>query len=315
MSVKEGIVVRAVSGVYSVQSNAHVVHCTLRGNLKKAFEFTTSGSNPRRVTRAKRQWVHDTVSIGDHVKYVETKHGAGVIEEVLPRKTAFARSGFRGKEQTIVSNLDQLVIVFAPLEPRLDPWKLDRFLIASEASEIQPLIVANKCDLASEEEIDQAFGPFAQLGYRVLPTSVKASRGLDELRDALKDRVSAFVGPSGVGKSSLLNAVQPGLNLKIGDIGYVTFKGRHTTTASQLIPFRFGGWVADTPGLRDLELATHQRDQLEHSFPEFGEFLGKCRFQDCKHEKEPGCAIKAAVEEGQIQPRRYESFVALAGES
>ena len=310
---KEGIVVRANSGVYSVQSNGHVVHCSLRGNLKKEFAYSTSGSNPRRVTKAKRQWVHDTVSIGDHVKYVETKHGAGVIEEIMPRKTAFSRSGFRGKEQTIISNLDQLVIVFATVEPRLDPWKLDRFLVSAEASDIEPLIIANKSDVASESEIEAAFGPFKSLGYRVIVTSAKEERGLEELRDALKDKVSAFVGPSGVGKSSLLNALQPGLNLKTGDIGYVTFKGRHTTTASQLIPFRFGGWIADTPGLRDLDLVAHQREDLERLFPEFEDLLGECKFQNCTHEHEPGCAIKAAVESGRIQPRRYESFLMLAG--
>src|SRR5205823_10083629 len=127
-------------------------------------------SNPRRLTRAKRQFVHDTVSIGDHVKYIETKHGAGVIEEILPRKTAFTRSGFRGKEQTIISNLDQMVIVFAIVEPRLDPWKLDRFLVSAEASEIQPMIVANKADLATDKQIEEAFGPFRQLGYPVIPT-------------------------------------------------------------------------------------------------------------------------------------------------
>src|SRR5207237_10079542 len=123
-----------------------------------------------------------------------------------------------------------------------------------------------KADLATDDQIEEAFGPFRQLGYPVIPTSAKSGRGLDELREKLKDKVSAFVGPSGAGKSSLLNALQPGLTLKTGDIGYVTFKGRHTTTASQLIPFRFGGWVADTPGLRELELMEHQREELEHSF-------------------------------------------------
>jgi ribosome biogenesis GTPase len=190
---------------------------------------------------------------------------------------------------------------------------LDRFLISAEASDIEPLILANKADLASERDIEEGFGPFRALGYRVIVTSARQDRGLDEVRERLKNTVSAFVGPSGAGKSSLLNALQPGLNLKTGDIGYVTFKGRHTTTASQLIPFRFGGWVADTPGLRELELMEHQRDELEHCFPEFEEHLGSCRFQDCRHESEPGCAIKAAVESGQIQLRRYESFLALAG--
>jgi len=313
--LKEGIVLRAVSGVYTVQVNGHVVHCTLRGNLKKEFQYSTSASLPRRVTRAKRPYASDTISVGDRVRFVETRQGAGVIEEVLPRRSRLVRAGFRGREQTLVANLDQIVIVFACAEPRLDPWKLDRFLVAAEAEELAPLIVANKRDLVDAAEWREQFAEFEAIGYRVLPTSAKTGEGIDLLRAHLDGRVSAFAGPSGVGKSSLLNALQPGLRLRTGEIGYVTYKGRHTTTAAELIPLCSGGWVADTPGLRQFELFELERDELADCFPEFRPCLGACRFDDCRHEKEPGCAIKAAVEEGRIGRRRYESFIALAAET
>ncbi len=328
----EGIVLRAISGVYTVQRadsheqevpgeppiheahEAHVIHCTLRGNLKKDLHYSTSGSFAKRVTRAKRGNVNDTISVGDRVSYVEAKQGAGVIEEVLPRRSRFSRSGFRGKEQTLVCNLDQIFIVFACAEPNPDPWKLDRFLVATENEGLDGIIVANKADLVTEEQARETFAEWTAVGYRVILTSAKQDVGIAELRQALRDKVSAFVGPSGAGKSSLLNAVQPGFKLKTGDIGYVTFKGRHTTTAAQLLPLRSGGWVADTPGLRQLDLFETERDDLVHLFPEFRAHLGKCRFDNCRHDAEPGCAIKAAVEAGVISPRRYESFRILAGE-
>jgi ribosome biogenesis GTPase len=312
--VKEGIVLRAVSGVYTVQSSGRVVHCTLRGNLKKEFQYSTSASLSRKVIRARRPYNFDTVSVGDRVRFVESHHGAGVIEEVLPRRTRFTRAGFRGQEQTIVCNLDQLCIVFAAVEPRPDPWKLDRFLVAAEAESIRPLIVANKADLVPEEELRSSFAGWERIGYRVLPTSAQTGAGLDMLREALREKVSACVGPSGVGKSSLLNAIQPGLNLRTAEIGYITYKGRHTTTAAQLIPLRSGGWVADTPGLRQMELLDMERSELAECFPEFRPHLGRCRFDDCRHDSEPGCAVRAAVQSGEISQRRYESFLILAGE-
>jgi ribosome biogenesis GTPase len=312
--VKQGIVVRASSGMYMVQLDGSVVQCTLRGNLKKEFQFNTSGSVARRVTRAKRGHTHDTVSVGDRVIISDTHEDSGVIEKILPRTSRFSRAGFRGREQTLVANLDQLCIVFACAEPRLDPWKLDRFLVAAESEDITPVIVANKRDLATELEFAASYGPFEELGYRVVRTSAKTDEGVEPLKIVIKDRISAFVGPSGVGKSSLLNAIQPGLKLKTGEIGYVTFKGRHTTTSTQLLPLDIGGWVADTPGLRELDILELEQQDLVYCFPEFKPYIGTCRFDDCSHEHEPGCAIKGAVDAGIIQIRRYESFLALRTE-
>lgn len=323
-SPTEGIVLRAISGVYTVQCErsdaldgqaGHVVHCTLRGNLKKEFRYSTSASFAKRVTRAKRPHTTDTISVGDRVRFVESRQGSGVIEEIMPRRSRFTRSGFRGREQTVVCNLDQLFVVFACAEPRPDPWKVDRFLAAIESEELPAIILANKADIVGETGHAEVFDEWQRVGYRVLATSATANTGIDLLREELKGKVSAFVGPSGVGKSSLLNAVQPGLRLRTAEIGYVTFKGKHTTTATQLIPLLSGGWVADTPGLRQLDLIAMDREELLECFPEFRGLQGRCRFDDCRHDKEPDCAIKKAVESEGASRRRYESFLALATEA
>lgn len=318
---REGIVLRANSGVYFVQPDSDKasqplrLNCTLRGNLRKTFIYSTSDSAPKRVQRAKRPYVVDVVAIGDRVRLTQIDEQTGVIEEILPRRNRFARAAFRGREQTLVTNLDQLVIVFACAEPNPDLWRMDRWLVAAEFNGLEPLLVANKRDRVEEATFQELFGEFARIGYRVLATSAKEGLGVDALRTALRGRISAFTGPSGAGKSSLLNALQPGLHLDTGDIGQVTFKGRHTTVVRELLPLDSGGWVADTPGLRRLELLHTERDELLEGFIEFRAFLQTpCRFRDCKHENEPGCSLKTAVAEGKISPRRYESFLALTRE-
>jgi ribosome biogenesis GTPase len=312
--LKEGIVLSAVSGIYTVQANGQEFQCRLRGNLKKELQYSTSASLPRRVTRAKHPYASDTVAVGDRVRFVETQRGSGVIEEIMPRCKRFIRAGFRGREQTLVSNLDLVVIVFACAEPRLDPWKLDRFLVVAEDQELELIIVANKVDLCSNREEEELFGEFERIGYRVLPTSAVTGRGIGYLRDALRGKIAAFVGPSGVGKSSLLNAMQPGLKLRTTEIGYTTYKGRHTTTTAQLIPLQTGGWVADTPGLRRLEILDLPREDLVHCFPEYVPLIGACKYDDCRHLQEPGCAIREAAEAGRISRRRYESYTILWSE-
>ncbi len=316
-----GLVLRVNSGLFVVQQvNCSIVEtppvmCTLRGNLRKKFSYSTSGSQPKRVTQAKQPLNYDTAAVGDRVKYVLIPDGSGVIEEILPRRSRFARSSFRGAEQTLVTNLDQLVIVFACAEPNPDPWRIDRWLVAAQSTGIEPLLIANKRDKVDDKTFHEAFSEFQKIGYRVIATSAKTGVGLDELKDALRDRISAFSGPSGVGKSSLLNAIQPGLMLATGEVGTVTFKGRHTTTVRELLPLNCGGWVADTPGLRNLELLKMDREELIESFGEFTEHIETaCRFRDCKHVNEPGCNLKQAVEDGTVTRRRYESFLRLARE-
>lgn len=204
--------------------------------------------------------------------------------------------------------MDQVVIVFACAEPYPDLWKLDRFLAAAEADELAPIVVANKADIADAAP----FNEYRDIGYSIVVASAKLGTGVEEIRERLRGKVSAFVGPSGVGKSSLLNSVQPGLELRTGDMGAVTHKGRHTTTSAQLIPLRIGGWVADTPGLRQFELLDLSHEEIADCLPEFRGLVGRCRFDDCRHYSEPNCAIKAAVASGAISRRRYESYLAMS---
>lgn len=316
-----GLVLKVNSGLFVVQAleqttvRGGTILCTLRGNLRKKLTYSTSGSQPRRVTKAKQPFNHDNVAVGDRVRFRVIDETEGVIEELLPRTSRFARSSFRGAEQTLVTNLDQLIIVFACAEPNPDLWRIDRWLVAAESTGIEPLLIANKRDRVDEATYNASFAEFERIGYKVLATSVRSGLGIDQLEALLKGKVSAFTGPSGVGKSSLLNAIQPGLKLATGEIGEVTFKGRHTTTVRELIPLDCGGWVADTPGLRQLELLRMDRDDLIRSFGEFAAHVETaCKFRDCRHDNEPGCNIKLAVESGHISRRRYDSFLQLAKE-
>ena len=317
----EGLVLRAISGQYIVQTDGdnsaapRIMRCLLRGNLKKDLTYNTSGSVARRVTTAKRPLTKDTVAVGDRVRFTLTDEDNGVIEAILPRVTRFARASTGGQVQTLVTNLDQLAIVFACAEPNPDLWRIDRWIVAAETNGIEPLIVANKRDLTDAKTFEANFAEYARIGYRVIATSARQNLGIAELKETLRGRISAFTGPSGVGKSSLLNQVQPGLKLATGEIGLTTFKGRHTTTVRELIPLESGGWVADTPGLRQLEMLEMERDVLADCFIEFEPFLQiPCRFRNCIHEAEPDCSLKNAVEAGHVSRRRYESFLALARE-
>ncbi|CCW35707.1 ribosome small subunit-dependent GTPase A [Chthonomonas calidirosea] len=319
--LQEGIVLKVLSGTYIVQAEADKSSdpprytCILRGTLRKQLTYTESAALPRRVVKAKMPPQTDVVAVGDRVLFSILPDHTGVIEEVLPRRTRFARAAFRGKEQTLVTNLDQLVVVFACAEPNPDPWRIDRWLVAAEAFGLEAVLVANKRDLVDETQFQRSFGEFAALGYKVLPTSALKETGIEPLRHVLRGRISAFTGPSGVGKSSLLNVLQPGLHLKVGAVGDVTHRGRHTTTVRELFPLEGGGWVADTPGLRQLELPALSRQELAECFVDFRPFLATpCRFRDCRHETEPGCNIKMAVEQGHLSARRYRSFLEIAHE-
>lgn len=312
--LKQGIVVRAVRGEYVVDLDGEITFCALRGNLKKHLEYNTTQSASRRVTRAKVPHTADAIAVGDRVLVASLSGGRGVIEEILPRSSHFSRSGFRGREQTVVANVDTIIVVFAAVEPRLDPWKLDRFLVAAEQAEIPPLIVLNKCELVPPEEPSNLLREFADAGYPWLAVSAHTGEGMDALRTHLVGRVCGLTGPSGVGKSSILNALLPDAALKTSDIGYVTYKGRHTTVAAQLLRLPEGGWVADTPGLRNLEMTPMDREELAWCFPEIRRVENPCRFRDCRHASEPGCAVQAAVDAGLLSNRRRSSFLALAEE-
>ena len=208
----------------------------------------------------------------------------------------------------MVANLDQVLVVFACAEPMPNPRLVDRFLVVAESNEVEAVIVVNKLDFCGEDDGRRLFERYERIGYPVNYVSAKAGIGVEELRERLANRVSIVTGPSGVGKSTLLNTLQPGLQILTGDVSEALHKGRHTTTVAELHPLDGGGYVADTPGLRELGLWKIEDDELPWCFPEFRSFLGGCAFNDCRHLDEPRCAIRGAVDDGTISPYRYDSY-------
>ena len=311
-----GIVIRASAGNYTVFHDGREVLCSLRGNLKKELVMTESASRAPRVVQARRKRLTNPVAVGDTVWFHFTTAHQGVITEVEPRRSAVVRFIPRTKEvQVIVANIDLLLVVFAVLEPRLDPWQLDRFLVAAYANGLTPVIIANKYDLPIEPQTEHHLQVYARCGYEVIRVSAERGDNIDLLRERLRSLIAAVCGPSGVGKSSILNALQPGLGLKVGQVGEVTHKGRHTTTLAQLFRLGEDSWIADTPGMRYFELRAVDADTIWQAFPEIRPHLGQCRFPDCQHDTEPDCAVKEAVQATGIDRRRYESALSLAREA
>jgi ribosome biogenesis GTPase / thiamine phosphate phosphatase len=293
-----GRVLRSQSGYVWVDTERGVVRCTLRGRLKRDRKAKT-----------------DLAVIGDRVRVEWSESGDGTIEAVEPRANRFARraAGGRGvyKEDVLVANLDRLFAVFSCARPPMNPRLVDRFLVIAELDSIVGAIVANKVDEVDRETARAQFGLYEELGYRVFYTSALDGTGIDELRAELNDRVSAFVGPSGVGKSSILNRVEPGLGLSVGELSESLDKGRHTTRVAELHPLSDGGWVADTPGIRELASFQLPEAELAQCFPDLRPFLGECRFPSCRHLYEPECAVRAAVDRGAIRPERYDSYLRI----
>ena len=306
---EQGSVIRARTGFYDVQHGDIILRCTLRGTLKRRHRSETG-----------RRIYADPVAVGDQVIFTQLDAEEGVIEDILPRKTKFSRQ-YAGKhgdiEQVIVANADQIVAVASTRMPPLNFRTLDRFLILAEAGDMEAVICLNKMDLmdtTGHEEFTTIFTNYEKLGYPVLYTSIYMSESLDLLRHVLKNQFSVIIGASGVGKSSLLNALQPDLGLRTGEVGVKTQKGRHTTTLVELFRLDIGGEVADTPGIREVGLWGVETENLEHYFPEMEPYLGTCKFNDCAHIAEPDCAIQDAVEAGEIHTERYRSYVVLRTE-
>jgi ribosome biogenesis GTPase len=237
--------------------------------------------------------------------------GRGMVEAVQPRRSALARPDpfYSHLRQVIVANVDQLLIVASWREPAFWPELTDRYLISAVRNHLAPIICVNKIDLASDpQEPAAGLQPWLAVGYRVLFTSATTDAGIGELRATLSGRTTALAGLSGVGKSSLLAAVQPGLNLRVGDVSDRRHEGRHTTTQVTLHPLAAGGFVVDTPGIREFGLAGLSRRDLAGFYPEIATLAGKCQFADCSHTREPGCAVRAAVRAGRIAAMRYENY-------
>jgi len=291
-----GWVSRFQSGFYTIQTEQGKVVCVLRGRLKRR---TIQG---------------DVISIGDRVQISLLSDGTGAVEFIEPRHSELVRldptprGDFR---QILLSNPDQLVAVFACTQPEPHLRMLDRFLVIAEKQRLKAMIVANKVDLIGLRNAKKIFGVYPPLGYPVIYTSAKEEIGLKEFQKALVGRISALAGPSGVGKSSLLNAIQPGLGLAVREISAWNDRGKHTTVVREMFPVEGGGFVADLPGLRKLSLWDTEPEELDGYFPELRVLVSKCQFNDCTHFEEPGCAVIKAVEEGTVSAERYESYVRL----
>jgi ribosome biogenesis GTPase len=299
---EEGVVLHGTGGVWRVRTTGGIERDTsLRGRLKQ------EGLQDAALKLA----------VGDRVTIEQAEAGGGwAISAIHPRTSSLSRRspGTGYTERVVAANVDQVVVVFAMVKPEPHPRMLDRFLTIAEANDLTARIVINKVDLASEDAARERFRAYETAGYAMHYTSTKARRGLDELREALHDRVSVFSGPSGVGKSSLLNALFPGLSLRVGEISESVNKGRHTTVGAFMHPLPNGGYVVDTPGLREVGMWGIQASELDRCFPEIRALRDECRFADCTHSMEPDCAVRAAVEAGTLDRERYESYLKLREE-
>jgi len=269
----------------------------------------------RRVLRTRLIEERSPVAVGDRVRFTQVHEGEhvdqqGVIEWVAPRTGKLSRR-YGDRVHTFVANVDQVVIVASVGLPPLKPHLIDRYIVAAEAGELRPVICINKTDLDEDGQAEPTLDVYRRLGYPCVATSAVAGVGIDALREQMAGRQSVIAGQSGVGKSSLLNVLQPGLKLKIGDVSGATLKGRHTTPTAELLKLDFGGYVVDTPGVRQFELPRMKLGELEQYFVEFVPLVAQCEYADCKHIPEEGCAIKAAVEDGHIDPGRYDSYVRI----
>ena len=320
-----GVVFRKSLGQYIVRTDGREIDCMLSSLIRKQLIYTTADSTSlRRKVQEVREIEHvDPIAIGDHVRFnfVDGGRERGIITEILPRLSKLSRPatvpGKHAFEQVIASNVELVIPVFAVAEP-IPKWGLlDRYLVSAESSELPVLIVITKLDLAwKNKKLEDELEVYRHAGYSIQMVSSHTGEGIDELKQILAGKMSVLVGKSGVGKTSLLNALQPGLGLRVkavskGEQG----KGRHTTTRLEMFELDFGGTLVDTPGIREFGLWEVKGEELAYLFPEMAGYVGQCKFGlSCHHDREPECAVRKAVVENKISPHRYKSYINLRAE-
>lgn len=322
----QGVVYKKTIGHYFVHTDGKIIPCALSNRLRKQLIYPTADPNSLRpVVQKVREIEHvDPVAIGDLVRYIDAGDGSGLLVEVLPRRNRLARQtavpmpGAHPFEQVIVANVDQVAPVFAAANPAPKWNLLDRYLAACESLDLSVLIILTKLDLVTnkqggvEEDLIEIAEEYRQIGYPVLLTSSLSGAGMEELQQALQGRTTVLLGKSGVGKTALLNKLQPGLGLRVKEVSKATGKGRHTTTHLEMFPLDVGGAIVDTPGMREFGLWDVHQDDLAFFFREMRPYVGQCKFGlKCRHDDEPDCAIRKAVMAGKISPHRYQSYLKL----
>lgn len=293
-----GIVVRNDGPRLWVDLGTEEIPCVLRGRLKREAQRVTS-----------------LVVVGDMVEISRQPDGTGVIETIQPRRSELSRPGFHGYVHVIAANVDQLLFVGSAQQPRFKLHLAERFLAIARRGRMDAVVVVSKADLEHENTLRAWTAPLVQSGVPVLLTSIKTGLGVEELRTLLAGKVSVLAGQSGVGKSSLVNALYPEAAIRTNTVSEVSQKGRHTTTSSRLYGLPGGGYLVDTPGIRSLELMEEDTDEavVDDLYPEVTAAASGCKFRDCSHTHEPGCAVKQAVARGQIRQDRYRNFLRIQG--
>lgn len=277
-----GVIIKAYNSYYYVQTDDRVTMCTIRGKFKKE---------------------RFSLLVGDEVEYDITGHQKGVIERILPRRSMLKRP--------MVANVDQVILTFAAVNPDINTALVDRFLVLAELSNLNIVLCINKIDLANIKAIQSIIELYKRIGYRVIATSAKLNIGIPELREYLRNKVTVFAGPSGVGKSTILNAVESGLELVTGEVSDKIGRGKHTTRFAHLLPLSEGGFVVDTPGFSSTDFSDIDESALMYCFPEIAMLAPKCKYSSCLHIKEPQCAVKQAVADKIISNERFESYLKL----
>ena len=308
MTLKEGLVTKSTGSRYNVKCGSEEFECRIKGKLRIKGIRTT---NP--------------VSVGDIVYFApqdevsESGKPMGVISKLMDRKNYIIRKSVNlSKESHIIAaNIDQAFILATVNHPVTPSTFIDRFLVTAEAYNIPAIVVFNKIDLFNEKEMEKVnewYGTYHQIGYKCLATSIISGQGMEELKSLMHNKTSVFGGYSGVGKSSLINYIDPNLNLKTNALSTIHKSGKHTTTFSEMFELKMGGYIIDTPGIRSFGMIDMKNDDVSHYFPEIFKVSDQCRFNNCTHTHEPGCEVKQHVENGEIAMSRYESYLSVLGE-